>query len=126
MIEPHAWAFVQRRRCGSGLRPLLRCFWPARRPSPQTGRTKDLRQHPGPRCRHRVLHAGDRDKTQDAHTRGGALFFRAFGREKKKDIDGAIADLSESIKIDPNPGSAYSARGQIYHQTGDEKKPSPT
>ena len=62
------------------------------------------------------------DKTQDAHTRGGGLFFRAFGREKKKDIDGAIADLSEAIKIDPNPGSAYSARGRIYHETGDDEK----
>jgi tetratricopeptide (TPR) repeat protein len=62
------------------------------------------------------------DDTWDAGTRGSALYFRARAREGKNDIEGAMADLNEAIKVDPKPASAYLDRALLYRQAGDDEK----
>jgi tetratricopeptide (TPR) repeat protein len=45
------------------------------------------------------------------------LYDRANARNNTGDIDGAIADLNEAIRLDPRYAEAYRARGWIYAHT---------
>jgi tetratricopeptide (TPR) repeat protein len=44
---------------------------------------------------------------------------RGTARYRNDDVDGAMADFSQAIKIDPDAANAYSDRGSLYRQQGD-------
>jgi len=46
-------------------------------------------------------------------------FGRAFAKYDKKDLDGAIADCSKAIELDPNYAAAYNNRGNAKKDRGD-------
>src|SRR5262245_8708330 len=60
------------------------------------------------------------DQALTPRIRGTALFFRAIALEGK-DIKGAMADLSEAIRLDPKSGHAYSSRARLYRDAGDDE-----
>jgi tetratricopeptide (TPR) repeat protein len=48
-----------------------------------------------------------------------AYFYRGNGYKDKKDLDQAIADCSQAIKLDPNSTIAYINRGVAFEIKGD-------
>jgi lipoprotein NlpI len=49
----------------------------------------------------------------------GQFFDRAFERQKRWDLDGAIADYTRSIALDPRNAQAFNNRGEAKRQKGD-------
>jgi tetratricopeptide (TPR) repeat protein len=47
---------------------------------------------------------------------------RASWKEKKRDLDAALADYDRATKIDPTYAAAYYSRGLIYEKKGDINK----
>jgi lipoprotein NlpI len=59
------------------------------------------------------------DQSVAAHDRAIAFFDRGVDFYTKNDLDHAIADWSEAIKLDPNYGHAYNNRAKAYRAKGD-------
>jgi lipoprotein NlpI len=59
------------------------------------------------------------DQSVAAHDRAIAYFDRGVDFYAKNDLDHAIADWSEAIKLDPNYGHAYNNRAKAYRAKGD-------
>jgi len=49
------------------------------------------------------------------------FFIKATDKYYNKDLKGAIADLSQAIKINPNYAEAYSNRGNVRDDLGDKQ-----
>ena len=52
-------------------------------------------------------------------TLAGAYCMRALAYAQKKDLDKAVADYSEAIRLDPNLANAFCGRGLTYAVKGD-------
>lgn len=50
---------------------------------------------------------------------GEAFFYRGTAYKQKRDLDRAIADFSEAIRLDPQGPFAYGQRGLVYNQKRD-------
>ncbi len=59
------------------------------------------------------------DQSMAAHDRAIAYFDRGVAYYAKDDLDHAIADWSEAIKLDPNYVHAYNDRAKAYRAKGD-------
>jgi tetratricopeptide (TPR) repeat protein len=61
------------------------------------------------------MDSGENNNLNDAaaYLKSGVEFF------EKKDYDGAIADYTEAIRLNPNGATAYSNRGLAYLKKGD-------
>jgi len=44
---------------------------------------------------------------------------RGIAKEKKGDLDGAMADYNQAIKLNPKDAAAYNNRGKAYSDKGD-------
>jgi tetratricopeptide (TPR) repeat protein len=49
----------------------------------------------------------------------GAYTARGMARDDKRDLDGAIADYDQAIKLDPKQGFTYRVRSLVRHEKGD-------
>ena len=56
------------------------------------------------------------DVTEASRLRVTAYFYRGLTRDGKKDWDGAIADYSQAITLDPTRASAYFNRGADWFE----------
>lgn len=53
----------------------------------------------------------------------GAMFaMRGFHRQEKFDLDGALSDYREALRLDPSIASVFNNRGNIYRDAGDFDK----
>jgi tetratricopeptide (TPR) repeat protein len=59
------------------------------------------------------------DAGETATDRGLALYKRGFAYIAKGEIDRAIADYDEAIRLDPNSGAIFNERGIAYKARGD-------
>ena len=59
------------------------------------------------------------DETESAKVRAIARVGRALALDRKGDLDGALADLSEAIRLNPDDSLAYSDRGVLWREKGD-------
>jgi lipoprotein NlpI len=59
------------------------------------------------------------DQSLVPHDRAIAYFDRGVAYYAEEDLDGAIADWSEAIKLDPNYAHAYNNRAKAYRAKGD-------
>src|SRR5476649_2042867 len=46
-------------------------------------------------------------------------FHRGFGKEQKREFDGALADFNRALALDPDYAEALNGRGFVKHATGD-------
>jgi tetratricopeptide (TPR) repeat protein len=58
-------------------------------------------------------------KTETGRRLAAAYCIRGEGLTEKRDLDRALADLNEAIRIDPDYACAYSNRGRVYAAKGD-------
>ena len=59
---------------------------------------------------------------KDAGARAGAFHNRGLAYLEKGDIEQALADLSEGIRLDPKPAFRFHERGEVYLRKGDHHR----
>jgi len=59
------------------------------------------------------------DETESAKVRAIARVGRALALDRKGDLDGALADFTEAIRLDPDDSLALSDRGVLWREKGD-------
>jgi tetratricopeptide (TPR) repeat protein len=65
------------------------------------------------------------DEADLYHTRGMLLYDQYMGASawiRKGDLEGAIADFSQMIRLDPKSGVGYYLRGKAHHVNGDRER----
>lgn len=62
------------------------------------------------------------DDTEASRLRVSAYFYRGVARDDLEDLDGAIADYSEAIALDPKRASVYFNRGSDWYNKGDDER----
>jgi tetratricopeptide (TPR) repeat protein len=51
---------------------------------------------------------------------------RGYRKQEKYDIEGALADYREALRLNPNTAWVYNSRGVLYRDAGDYDTLSPT
>jgi lipoprotein NlpI len=61
-------------------------------------------------------------KTETGGRLAGAHCNRGFGLTEQRQLDAALADLNEAIRLDPNNSVVYGNRGVAYHNLGQSER----
>ena len=69
----------------------------------------------------RIIEDADEGKTM----RGVAYVARGLAWQKKGDLDRALADYTQAIKINPKDALAYNNRGMLWRERGNPTAPLP-